>query len=187
MTRLTTVSAPADPLPLRGERVVLRRLAAHDLAAFQAYRGDPGLARFQGWSAQSDTAARAFIDEMAAAPLLAHGGWLQLGISERADDALLGDVGLHVHAQGHEAEIGFTLSRAAQGRGLATEAVALALQLLWQHTPVACVLGITDVRNTASVRLLERLGFRLQATRDAVFKGEACIEAVYGLERPAGG
>jgi RimJ/RimL family protein N-acetyltransferase len=185
MTRLTTVSAPTDPLPLRGERVVLRRLAAHDLAAFQAYRSDPELARFQGWSAQSDADARAFIDEMAAAPLLAHGEWLQLGIAGRADDALLGDIGLHVDAQGHEAEIGFTLSRPAQGRGLATEAVALALQLLWQHTPVACVLGITDVRNHGSLRLLERLGFRLQERRDAVFKGEACVEAVYRLERPA--
>lgn len=185
MTRLTTITAPADPLPLRGERVVLRRLAARDLAAFQAYRGDPDLARFQGWSAQSDTDARAFIDEMAAAPLLAHGEWVQLGIAERADDALIGDVGLHVDAQGHEAEIGFTLSRPAQGRGQATEAVALALRLLWQHTPVACVLGITDVRNTASVRLLERLGFGLKERRDAVFKGEACVEAVYRLERPA--
>ena len=175
-----------EPLPLTGDRVALRRLAPDDLAAFQAYRCDPELARYQGWSAQSDADARAFIHEMAAAPLFARGEWLQLAIAERAGDVLVGDIGLHVAADGGEAEIGFTLSRPAQGRGLATEAVALALQLLWQRTAVARVLGITDVRNLGSLRLLERLGFGLQARRDAVFKGEACVEAVYRLERPAG-
>jgi RimJ/RimL family protein N-acetyltransferase len=175
----------AEPLPLPGPRVVLRRMAPRDLAAFQACRHDAQLGRYQGWSAQTDADARAFIDEMAAAPLFVRGEWLQLAIAGREGDGLIGDIGLHVDADGRTAEIGFTLSRPAQGRGLATEAVALALRLLWQHTPVAHVLGITDIRNIASLRLLERLGFRLQYTREAVFKGEACVEAVYRLERPA--
>lgn len=173
-----------EPLPLTGERVVLRRLAPDDLCAFQAYRRDPELARYQGWSAQSDADAQAFIDEMAGAPLFARGEWLQLAIADAASDALLGDIGLHVAADGREAEIGFTLSRPAQGRGLAIEAVALALQLLWEHATVARVLGITDVRNLASLRLLQRLGFVPQETRAAVFKGEPCLETVCVLQRP---
>lgn len=172
---------------MTGARVALRRLRPDDLVAFQAYRRDPELGRYQGWSAQSDADARAFIDEMAAAPLFARGEWVQLAIAEQSTDALVGDIGVHLDTEGRTAEVGFTLSRAAQGRGFAAEAVALVLGLLWQQGGVERVVGVTDTRNAPSVRLLERLGFRLDHTRETRFKGEACVEAVYRLERPAGG
>lgn len=172
-------------LPLAGPRVVLRRLRPGDLAAFQAYRHDPELGRYQGWSAQSDADARAFIDEMAAAPLLQCSEWVQIGIADAEGDALIGDIGLCVDADGRAAEIGFTLARTRQGRGLATEAVQLALQLLWRRG-VERVVGITDTRNRASLHLLERLGFVARETYTTVFKGEPCDEAVLVLERPPG-
>jgi aminoglycoside 6'-N-acetyltransferase len=166
-------------------RVVLRRLRRSDLAAFQAYRHDPELGRYQGWSAQSDADAQAFIDEMAAAPPFVRGQWLQLGIADAASDALIGDIGLCLDSDGRSAEIGFTLARAHQGRGLATAAVAQALQLLWDRD-IERVVGITDTRNRASLRLLERLGFVPQQTRTTVLKGEPCDEVVCMLERPPG-
>lgn len=181
------MNAAIDPLPLQGLRVVLRRLVPGDLPGFQAYRRDERLARYQGWSAQTDAQALAFIDEMRATPLFARGEWVQLGIAGREHGTLIGDIGLHVDADGRAAEIGFTLSRAAQGRGLATEAVRLALALMLQHGAVERVVGITDARNLASVRLLERVGFVHRDTREAVFKGEACVEWVYVLERGTGG
>ena len=49
---------------------MLRRLHPDDLAAFQAYRTDPAVGRWQGWTAQSDAQALAFLTEMAAIPLL---------------------------------------------------------------------------------------------------------------------
>lgn len=173
----------ADTLPLDAGPVRLRRLRPDDLAAFQAYRGDAGLARWQGWSPMDEAAARAFLDEMARMPLLRPGDWTQLAIADAASDRLLGDLGLFVAADGSYAEIGFTLARDAQGRGRATAAVAAAIGLLFAHTPVRQVLGITDARNLASVRVLERVGMTRLETREAVFKGEHCIEHVYGRER----
>ena len=105
-------------------RVVWRRQRPGDLAAFQAHRRDPDLARCQGGSARSDADARAFFDEKAAVPLFVHGEWAQL--------------------------------------------------------------GITDARNLASLRLLERLGFAPRETRSTVFKGEPCVEVVCVLESPSG-
>jgi RimJ/RimL family protein N-acetyltransferase len=174
----------AGALPRRCRAALLRRLSVDDLAAFQAVRGDPELARYQGWSAQGDDAARAFLAGMATLPFPARGDWLQLAIADADSGALLGDIGLFVAADGDEAELGFTLARAAQGRGIATAAVEAALGLLWAHTPVRRVLGITDARNTPSIRLLERLGFRRIETRDAEFKGERCTEFVYAIARP---
>ena len=178
--------APAapDPLPRIGARVRLRRLAVADLPAFQAYRHDEPLGRYQGWLPQADVQAQAFLDEMSRASLLAPGAWVQLGIADCCDDVLIGDIGLCVSSTGDRAEIGFTLRTSWHGRGLASEAVLAAIQLVFEVTAVARIVGITDARNLAPIRLLERVGMRRASTRPAEFRGEACIEHVHELRRP---
>lgn len=175
-----------DPLPRAGAGVVLRRLCVADLAAFQAYRTDAELGRYQGWSAQSDAEARAFLDEMNQAPLFRPGQWAQIAIAQPQTLALLGDIGLFLAADGRHAEIGFTLARQAQGRGLATAAVREALRLVFACTAVEQVMGVTDARNHASIALLERVGMRRAEERSVEFRGEACVEYVYLLPRAAG-
>ncbi|KAI9019629.1 putative integron gene cassette protein [Hyaloraphidium curvatum] len=171
-------------LPRRCRDALLRRLTADDLAAFQAVRGDPELARYQGWSATSDDEALAFLDRMAAVPLLPRGDWMQLAVADASSGHLVGDVGVFVSPDGRDAEVGITLARGAQGRGLATAAMEAVLDLLWERTPAERVRAAADARNAPSIRLLERLGFRLSGTREGDFKGERCTEFVYVLERP---
>jgi RimJ/RimL family protein N-acetyltransferase len=43
------------------------------------------------------------------------------------------------------------------------------------------LIGITDTRNTASARLLERLGMAREAETDAEFRGERCREWHYAM------
>lgn len=164
------------PLPLATERLRLRRLRASDLAAFQAYRGDADVGRWQGWQPMTDPAALAFLQEMEALPWCPPGDWFQLALADRSSDTLLGDMGLHLGADGHTVDLGFTLQRAAQGRGLASEAVNALVPLLFSHTPARRVRAVADVRNTASVKLLARCGFKCFATLTATFRGEPCEE-----------
>ncbi len=161
----------------------LRRLRPADREAFQAYRGIAELGRYQGWSPMSDAAALEFLAGMNQAPLFKPGEWVQLGIAEPGSDALVGDIGLHLSEDGTTGEVGFTLAPSAQGRGIAARAVGEALALMFATTEIFQVLGITDARNLASVRLLERLGFKHLATRQVVFHGEPCSEKVYALAR----
>jgi RimJ/RimL family protein N-acetyltransferase len=113
-----------DPLPVLTERTRLRRLAVADLADFQRYRNDPDVGRWQGWKGMDDGAATGFLQEMADSDFCPPGRWFQLGIARRDSDQLIGDIGVHMHGgAGLLAELGFTLTPAAQGRGLATEAV----------------------------------------------------------------
>jgi RimJ/RimL family protein N-acetyltransferase len=170
-------------LPCCFDGGLLRRLAPADLPAFQAYRGIPGLGRYQGWSPMSDAEAGAFLAGMAEASLLAPGEWVQLGIAETAAGRLVGDIGLCLDTDSRTAEIGFTLAPSHQGRGIATAAVRAAARLVFGATPAERILGITDVRNAPSVRLLQRAGFRHAESRDTVFRGEPCREAVYVLAR----
>jgi len=162
---------------------LLRRLRPGDLGCFQSYRSIPELGRFQSWSPMSATEALAFLTTMNTAPLFSPGEWIQLGIAEPATERLIGDIGIYVAEDGNSAKIGFTLEPDAQGRGIATAAVGEAIDLLFAATKVQQVFGITDDRNAASIRLLERTGFRCKGSQDAVFRGEPCIEKIYVLAR----
>lgn len=173
-----------DPLPRQGPRISLRRLRVADLEPFQAYRGDPSVGRFQGWSPMSASEATAFLSDMSNAAFGKDGTWFQIGIAERSTDRLIGDLGVCLHrAEDRYAEIGFTLAAESQGQGLAAEAVREALALLFEQTDIVRVIAITDTRNDASIRLLQRVGMTLSETVSAVFRGEPCEEHVFVLRR----
>lgn len=170
-------------LPRFAAGVMLRRLATSDLAAFQAYRHDAVLGQYQGWSPTTDDEASSFLTQMSIAELLQPGIWIQLGIADPASLTLIGDIGLLLAEDGRHVEIGFTLSRQSQGRGIATAAVREALNLVFEQTLAERVLGVTDSRNLRSIRLLERVAMRLVETRNTRFRGEDCIEHVYAIPR----
>ena len=171
-------------LPFFGKLVTLRRLSLADLERFRAYRSDPEVGFYQGWSTKPQEDAMAFIERMASAEFPVENQWLQLAIADRISDALLGDMGVVVRNSGAlVAEVGVSLSRQAQGRGFATEAVRAMLELLFKHTETARIEGITDTRNLPSNRLLERAGLRFYQTIDSTFRGEPCREHVYVITR----
>ncbi len=138
-------------------QIHLRRFGETDLAAFQSYRTDPDLARYQGWQVETDIEAARFLKTMSGAPALQKDVWIQLAICRSDLDEVIGDVGL-CH-DGTNLELGYTLNRHFQGQGLATAAVRMAV--LWAEFTCRAnaYIGITDARNTHSINLLERLGF----------------------------
>ncbi|MGE4049455.1 MAG: GNAT family N-acetyltransferase [Piscinibacter sp.] len=180
------MDTPGDTLPRLGNGFMLRRLNSGDLPEFQAYRHDPELGRYQGWSPMSDEEASAFLREMNTAPLLNPGNWTQIGIADPNTRRLIGDIGVFIDQDGRHAEVGFTLARHAQGRGVAAAAVREAISLIFAGTRVDRVFGITDARNSASIRLLERVGMRRTETTNAIFRGEQCVEYVYAVPRNDG-
>ncbi|RYG57830.1 MAG: N-acetyltransferase [Alphaproteobacteria bacterium] len=184
MTQDRTCPRMTDLLPRAGEGIVLRRLAATDLAVFQSYRQDPDIGRYQGWVATPDEQARDFLIHMNQATLLQPGSWCQIGIAENDDLALIGDIGLILASDSSRAEIGFTLCRAFQGRGLATAAVKAAIALVFENTSAGKVVGIADTRNLSSIRLLERVGMHKVGVRRARCQGEPCTELVHEVYRP---
>lgn len=175
------MSAPVTlQLPIHTERLVVRRLQTSDLERFAAYRADHVLAQYQGWAPMSLDEAREFIASMLTQPLLEPENWVQLAIANAADDDLNGDIGLCLHENG-DAEIGFTLRQELQGNGFAVEALRGLARELLRLPAVARIVGITDERNEASIRVLERLGMTLASKYESSFKGEPCFELRYEL------
>ncbi len=164
------------------ERLVIRRFRAQDAEAFAAYRSDPVVARFQSWDAPVPVveAARQVAQFGAGSPSVP--GWFQYAIELRSASALIGDIGVQLHDNLMQAEIGFTLAPAHQGNGYATEAVRAVLDLLF-GAGILRVSAECDARNTASARLLDRLGFRREGYRveHTWIKGEWTDDLLFGL------
>jgi RimJ/RimL family protein N-acetyltransferase len=84
-------------------------------------------------------------------------------VLDRTNHSLLGALGIHPRVGPQGLELGYWLRPSATGLGLATEAAAaatrVALELMGAHRVELHI----DSRNAASVRLAERLGFRLEA------------------------
>jgi RimJ/RimL family protein N-acetyltransferase len=124
--------------------------------------------------------AREFIASMLTQPTLEPKNWVQLAIANGVDDELLGDIGLCLHENG-DAEIGFTLCQEAQGNGFAIEALRGLARELLRLSEVARIVGVTDERNEASIRVLERLGMTPASRYETTFKQEPCVELRYEL------
>ncbi|MFZ5635175.1 MAG: GNAT family N-acetyltransferase [Pseudomonadota bacterium] len=170
-------------LPHACERVRLRKLRPSDFRAFHAYRSDPEVARYQGWTPMSEDEAMAFLREQGRNAGLEPGEWAQLGIAALAEDRLLGDIGVFLSPDAHWAEFGVSLHPDAQGGGFAAEAVGALIALLFAQTPVRRVVATSDARNAPCLRLLERLGMRAVDARQAEYKDELCTEHVFVIER----
>ena len=81
---------------------------------------------------------------------------------------------LHVDAdEPGQAEVGFTLARAQQGKGYATEALTGLLDWAFPTFKLHRVIAITDALNSSAAALLERVGFRREAhfVENVFFKG----------------
>jgi aminoglycoside 6'-N-acetyltransferase len=164
-------------------RLRLRRFRPDDAPALAAYRSDPAVARYQGWSAPVSPEAAAQLVERFAAGDPGEPGWFQYAVELTSTGELIGDIGVRLHDNLMQAELGFTLSRPHQGRGYAAEAVTALLERLFAEQGLHRFSAECDARNTASARLLERVGFRLEGRRPAHtwIKGEWTDDLLYGL------
>jgi len=134
-------------MPVTTARLEIVPVSVDDALAISAYRSDPEVARYQGWAVP-------YTVEQAAA--LAGSGQLAL----REGGHLVGDAMVaSVAGVPHAVELGITLAPAAQGRGLATEAVIGLVDAAFASGRARAIAHV-DVRNESSQRLFDRAGFR---------------------------
>lgn len=158
-------------------------MGSSDLKDFQAYRLDPEVAALQGWSATSDEQALQFLNKMAVAPLFIPEQWCQVGIADPKSGHLLGDMGLCLSKDGKQLEFGVSLNRARQGQGIASAALSLAIELVFERSTATKMVAITDARNFSAQTLLKRCGFAEVKRINSMYRDKPCIEIVYELSR----
>jgi RimJ/RimL family protein N-acetyltransferase len=178
------------PIFFETERLRVRRFTDADVDAFVSYRADPDVARYQSWSDYTLEQGRALVESMREAEPGKPGDWFQLAVEARASGTLVGDLALHVDGdEPRQAEVGFTLDPAQQGRGYATEALGAFLDWIFPTFGLHRVIAVTDALNAPAARLLERAGLRREAhfVDNVFFKGAWGSEFLYAvLDRERG-
>ena len=175
-------AAAAVPV-LESPRLRLRAYRADDAAAMFALYSDPRVMRYWSFPPWNEIAqARAYLARVLAE--MAEGRVLPWAVADRDSDQLVGTTTLYaLNLEQRRAEIGYSLSPAWQGRGLAAEALRTVIGHAFDSLGLLRIEADVDPRNLASRHLLERLGFRHEGLMRARWHvaGEVCDTAWYGL------
>jgi RimJ/RimL family protein N-acetyltransferase len=173
-----------DFTSLESERVLLRRFTEADLLPFLAYLNDPLVARYQTWESYTEQQAKEVIEEQKNLDLGVPAKPFIFAVESKEGGLLIGHVALTMKEK-QQAEIGFTFSRASQGKGLALESTTRVLDYLFTELKLHRVIAITDCENEKSSALLNRLGMRQEGhfIENIWFKGKWGDEYLYAILR----
>lgn len=108
-------------------------------------------------------------------------------VVRRADGRIIGDIGTHgLPDSAGCVEIGYALAPSARGQGTGTAAVAALVTCLSAVPAVRRITAVTGAGNTASRRLLERLGFTLDGSLPATGEVRYALSVSSAAESPRG-
>jgi RimJ/RimL family protein N-acetyltransferase len=171
--------------PLETERLVLRPFEESDLDGMHAIQSDVESARWLYNEPRTlDETKELLAKKIANDRFSAEGDWLAAAVVTRESGQFVGDLSMQWLSEQHRTgEIGFIFDRAHQGNGYATEAARAFLTFGFEQFGFHRVIGRTEARNTASARVLEKLGMRLEAhlVENECVKGEWSSELVYAM------
>jgi ribosomal-protein-alanine N-acetyltransferase len=150
--------------PIETERLLLRPFKVDDAEALHAVWGDPAAARFGGPGWPRPATVQDTLRYLG--PILAgqaERGYASWAVIEKASGRLIGDCGLFpADGVGPEIELAYGLAPDVWGRGYATEAAAACLLVGFDELGVERIVADVDPSNPGSIRVLEKIGMRLE-------------------------
>ncbi|MEM1330509.1 MAG: GNAT family N-acetyltransferase [Planctomycetota bacterium] len=155
--------------PIRTERLLLREPRLEDAAPLMAVFGDPEAMRYIG---DGNVRTLEQIQESMAKriALLEARGHTMWTVQHLSSGEVLGDCGIIPIAwKGPEIELGYRFRPSAWGRGYATEASRAALTHFRSLGTGIDPIAVTDTRNDASGKVLQKIGFVFAGRTDAYY------------------
>jgi RimJ/RimL family protein N-acetyltransferase len=141
------------------ERLILREFCDADWLAVHGYASDAEVVRYQDWGPNSEQQTKEFIArtiEAAAQPRSDY----TLAVELAQFGVLIGGCGIVLDVEHRSGVIGYSLARQYWGHGYATEAAGALLRFGFESLGLHRICATTDARNTASWRVMEKLGMR---------------------------
>ena len=163
---------------LETPRLRLRMFRQDDTDAYADMVADPEVMRYlgDGKPMSSPEAWRHMAMLLGHWHLFGFGPW---AVEERATGELVGRIGPYCPAGWPGLELIWTIRRRSWGQGYATEGARAALAYVFEVMKRDRVISMIDCQNTASIRVAEKLGQRLQDRLE--FRGRKGL--VYGIGR----
>ena len=146
---------------LETPRLILEAWQRSDWTDFRPIATDPEVMRFiTGGAPWSDEQIRAFVDRQV--HLYSERGFCRWKLRMKPGGEMIGFCGEGLWHHTPFPEIGWWLARPYWGRGLATEAAAVALRDAFERVQLDRVVSIAMPANTASRRIMEKLGLEFE-------------------------
>lgn len=145
-------------------RLQLREYQLADCPAVHGYAADPRVVKYLWWGPNSPADTRRFVQGAMAnrgrRPRLD----FEFAVTLASSGTLIGGCSLNARNRPEyaAAEIGYCFAPEAWGQRYGTEAVAALRDFGFREARLHRIFALVDPENTASRRLLERLGFRLE-------------------------
>jgi RimJ/RimL family protein N-acetyltransferase len=171
--------------PIETERLRLRPFRGADLPAMLSIYRLPEVLRYLYVGEQSvDEIAATLEERKSKTALKTEGDKLILAVELKETGQCIGEVVLvWLSAKHKSAEIGFIIHPNFHGKGYAAEAIRPLIDFAFSRMDIHRIIGRCDGRNTASARLMEKLGMRREAhlVENEFVKGEWTDELVFAL------
>ncbi|QDF01498.1 GNAT family N-acetyltransferase [Myxococcus xanthus] len=137
-------------------RLLIREFIPADAESFYLLNADPEVIRYTGDEAFADiAAAREFLRGYDHYEKYGFGRW---AVIRKEDGEFLGWCGLKYSPEVDECDVGFRFFTKHWNRGYATEAARASLDYGLSHLQMKTIVGRAMKANTASVRVLEKIG-----------------------------
>jgi RimJ/RimL family protein N-acetyltransferase len=143
------------------ERVEIREFESGDIQDLRWILADPGVMEYSSNGTLNESETSDFIEWCVKS--YKENGYGQWAVVEKASGRLIGCCGLSRATvdECDEIEIGYRLAKEQWGKGLASEAANGVLAHGFQSCNIESIVGIVSPRHSASIRVLEQLGFRV--------------------------
>lgn len=171
---------------LTTDRLILRDFTADDWPAILVYQSDPRYLQYYEWTERTEEDVRGFANMFIEHQKQQPRTRFQLAVILKADGRLIGNCGIRMAAvDSHEGEIGYELSPDEWGHGYATEAARAIIRFGFEELGVHRIGAWCVAANTASARVLEKAGMKLEGRlRDKEhFKGRYWDVLMFGMVR----
>ncbi|MEY4451568.1 MAG: hypothetical protein RLZZ380_689 [Actinomycetota bacterium] len=170
---------------LETARLILRPLEAGDVDDILPYHSDSESIRYIPW----DQRDREFVVDWLTRAVTYLGikegqPGLLLAMVEKSSGKVIGQLNsAMVDAANQTADVGYITNPDYRGQGFVNEALEALIEFLFTQEKVHRIIADIDIRNVDSIRVVERLGFRREATfvENDHLKGEWCSMHLYAL------
>jgi RimJ/RimL family protein N-acetyltransferase len=168
--------------PLRTERLAIRPATVTDSEAMWRYRRVPSVARWMTSSSadRADSLAKFELPDRLAKTLIIERDGVIIGDLMLAIEDAWSQIEVTEQAKAVQAEIGWCLDEVSTGYGYATEAVRELIRICFEELELRRLTANCFADNTASWRLMERVGMRreLHEVRGSLHRAEGWVDSL---------
>lgn len=141
---------------LQTSRLLLREFTPDDADSFYRLNSNPNVIRYTGDAAfETVGAAKAFLESYGDYRLNGYGRW---AVIDKTNGEFLGWCGLKYDAHSNETDIGFRFFEKYWNEGYATESAKACVDYGFEQLGLTEIVGRAMISNTASIRVLEKIG-----------------------------